>query len=283
MRALAGRLDLCSINTATLGYQLPIEQTIDAVAGAGFGAIAPWRRELEGKSAERVGKQIRDAGLKVSGYCRSTYIPAASREQFLANIEDNRRALDQAAALGAACFVMVVGGLPEGSKDLAGARQQLHDGTALLLEHARGRGVPLALEPLHPMYAADRACLNTLEQALDLCVALDPARSGALGVAVDVYHVWWDPKLAAQIARAGREGLLLAFHVCDWLVPTRDMLLDRGMMGDGVVDLQRIRGWMEDAGYAGPVEVEIFSQGNWWKRPAADTLAVCAERLQTIC
>jgi len=283
MRALAGRLDLCSINTATLGHRLPIERTIDAVAGAGFGAIAPWRRELEGKSAEQVGRRIREAGLKVSGYCRSTDICAATQAQFLANIEDNRRALDQAAALGAACFVMVAGGLPEGSKDLAGARQQVHDGTALLLEHARSQGVALALEPLHPMYAADRACLNTLEQALDLCAALDPSHSAGLGVALDVYHVWWDPKLEAQIARAGRDARLLAFHVCDWLVPTRDLLLDRGMMGDGVVDLPRMRSWIERAGYAGPVEVEIFSQNNWWKRPVSDTLAVCAQRLQSVC
>ena len=283
MRNLAGRLDLCSLNTATLGYRLPIEQTIDAVAGAGFGAIAPWRRELEGNSIEQVTRRIRDAGLKVSGYCRSTDLTAATQQEFQASVEDNRHAVDQAAALGAACFVLVAGGLPEGSKDLAGARQQLHDGVALLLEHARAQGVSLALEPLHPMYAADRACLNTLEQALDLCAALDPTPSGSLGVAVDVYHVWWDPRLEAQIARAGRERRLLAFHVCDWLVPTRDMLLDRGMMGDGCVDLPRIRSSMEAAGYAGAVEVEIFSQDNWWKQAVSDTLAVCAQRLQEVC
>jgi sugar phosphate isomerase/epimerase len=282
VRALAQRLDLCSINTATLGYQLAIEHTIDAVARAGFGAIAPWRRELEGHSAAQVGRQLRQAGLKVSGYCRSTYLPAATREQFRANIEDNRRAVDQAAELGAACFVMVVGGLPEGSRDLADARAQLREGTGMLLEHARRAGVPLALEPLHPMYCADRSCLSTLEQALDLCDTLDPARTGMLGVAVDVYHVWWDPQLPEQIARGGRDGRLLAYHVSDWLVPTRDMLLDRGMMGDGVIDLARIRGWMEDSGYAGPVEVEIFSQENWWARPVAETLAVCAERLQSV-
>jgi sugar phosphate isomerase/epimerase len=230
-----------------------------------------------------VSRRIRDAGLEVSGYCRSTYIPAATREQFLANIEDNRRAVEQAAELGAACFVMVVGGLPVGSKDLADARTQLLEGTGMLLEHARKAGVPLALEPLHPMYCADRSCLSTLEQALDMCDTLDPGSTGMLGVAVDVYHVWWDPKLEAQIARAGRSNRSLAFHVCDWLVPTRDMLLDRGMMGDGVVNIPRIRGWMEGSSYAGPVEVEIFSQDNWWKRPAADTLAVCAERLQTVC
>jgi sugar phosphate isomerase/epimerase len=283
VRSLTQRLDLCSINTATLGYQLPIEQTIDLVARAGYGAIAPWRRELEERPASRVGRQIREAGLKISGYCRSTYIPAAARAQFLANIEDNRRAVDQAAELEAACFVMVVGGLPAGSKDLADARAQLLEGTGLLLEHARQAGVRLALEPLHPMYCADRSCLSTLEQALDLCDALDPGRGGELGVAVDVYHVWWNPELQTQISRAGRDGRLLAYHVSDWLVPTRDMLLDRGMMGDGVIDLPRIRGWMESSGYAGPVEVEIFSRDDWWTRPATQTLTACAGRLQSVC
>ena len=291
MRTLAGRLDLCSINTATLGYRAPIETTIEAVARAGFGAIAPWRRELEGKSAAQVSRCIHQAGLKVSGYCRSTYIPAATRERFLANVEDNRRAVDEAAELQAACFVIVVGGLPEGSKDLTGARRQVLEGISLLLEHARLNGVPLAIEPLHPMYCADRSCLSTLEQALDLCEALDPGSERtpertserALGVAVDIYHVWWDPKLEAQIARAGRAGRLLAFHVSDWLVPTRDMLLDRGMMGDGVVDIARIRACMEASGYLGPVEVEIFSQDDWWKRPAREVLSVCAERLQRAC
>jgi hypothetical protein len=147
--------------------------------------------------------------------------------------------------------------------------------------------MPLAIEPLHPMYAADRACVNTIEQALDLCEALDPppgvgnaAPSGALaalGVAVDVYHVWWDPKLEAQIARAG-QARLHAFHVCDWLVPTRDLLNDRGMMGDGVIEIQRIRGWMESAGFAGYSEVEIFSAENWWKRPTDEVMATCIER-----
>jgi sugar phosphate isomerase/epimerase len=283
VRALAGRLDLCSVNTATLGHQTPIEQTIEAVARAGFGAIAPWRRELEGESALRIGNRIRDAGLKVSGYCRSTYITAADRAAFEANLEDNRHALDEAKELAAACFVTVVGGLPGGSKDLAGARAQMVEGAGRLLEHAKAAGVALALEPLHPMYCADRACLSTLEQALDVCELLDPAGSGSIGVAVDVYHVWWDPALEAQIARAGKRGRLLAFHVCDWLVPTRDLLLDRGMMGDGVVDIAQIRGWIERAGYSGPVEVEIFSQDNWWKRPPGETLRVCAQRLQSVC
>jgi sugar phosphate isomerase/epimerase len=283
MRQLAGRLDQCSINTATLGYQDPIERTIDAVAGAGFGAISPWRRELEERSAVQVARRIRDAGLKVSGYCRSTYIPAADRAQFLANVEDNRRAVDQAAQLSAACFVMVVGGLPQRSKDLADARAQLRDGMALLLDHARSAGVALALEPLHPMYCAERSCLSTLEQALDLCDLLDPQCTGVLGVALDVYHTWWDPKLHAGIERAGRDRRLLAYHVSDWLVPTRDLLLDRGMPGDGVIDLPRIREAVEDAGYGGAVEVEIFSRDDWWRRSAQEILSVCAQRLQSVC
>jgi sugar phosphate isomerase/epimerase len=141
--------------------------------------------------------------------------------------------------------------------------------------------MPLAIEPLHPMQAAERACINTLEQALDLCDALDPARSGMLGVALDIYHVWWDPKLEQQIARAGRERLL-AYHVCDWLTPTRDLLNDRGMMGDGVVELRKIRGWVEAAGFGGFSEVEIFSALDWWQRTGEETLATCIERHRSV-
>jgi sugar phosphate isomerase/epimerase len=197
--------------------------------------------------------------------------------------EDNLRALDEACALDARCLVLVVGSLPGAlagrpmHRDLALAREQVAEGIAWLLDEARTRSVPLAIEPLHPMYAADRACVNTMSQALDLCDALDPSHSGALGIAVDAYHVWWDPQLEAQIERAGRERLL-AFHVCDWLVPTTDLLEDRGMMGDGVIDLQRLRGWVERAGYAGFSEVEIFSRSNWWQRAGGEVLDTCIER-----
>lgn len=272
------------MNTATLGFRAPIRDSIEAIARAGFGAIAPWRRELAGEDVKAVARAIRDAGLGVSGYCRSTDIPAATPDAFRAGLDLNRWAIDEAATLGAACFVMVVGGMPEGSRDLPGAREQVREGIAVLAEHARGVGVRLALEPLHPMYAADRACLNTLEQALDLCTALEPAHDGAptLGVAVDVYHVWWDPNLFRDIARAGAGRRLLAFHVCDWRRETRDMLNDRGMMGDGVIDIPAIRAAVEGAGYDGAVEVEIFSAADWWLRPAEETLAVCAERFATV-
>jgi sugar phosphate isomerase/epimerase len=283
MRNLQGRLDLCSVNTATLGHREPLSVTIDRVAAAGFGGIAPWRHEVENANVDELARQIRDVGLSVTGYCRSTYLPATSREQFAANIDANKAALHDAATLGARCFVMVVGGLPEGSRDLHGARAQVIEGIGELLETARDCGVPLALEPLHPMYAADRAVINTLAQALDICAELDPDHAGNLGVALDIYHCWWDPALRASIARAGQDDRLLAFHVCDWLRETRDLLLDRGMMGDGVVDLSDIRRRVEHAGYDGLVEVEIFSKENWWRRDPDEVLRICAERLQSVC
>src|SRR5215510_10876172 len=198
---------------------------------------------------------------------------AAGRQR---QIDDNKRAVDEAAALGADALVLVVGGLPEGSRDIAGTRSMVRDGIAALLPHARASKIPLAIEPLHPMYAADRACVNTLEQALDLCDALGEG----VGVAIDTYHCWWDPKLDAQIARAGKR--ILAHHICDWLVPTRHLLLDRGMMGDGVIDFRPIRHAIEAAGYSGPQAVEILSE-TWWQRPGEEVLKLCIERYNSRC
>lgn len=280
---LEDRLDRCSINTATLGHRLPIEQTLELIARAGFGHIAPWRRDLEGRNLKQTRRQLLDCGLKVNAYCRSTYLPAATRPAFESALDDNRKAIEEAAELQAECFIMVVGGLPEGSRDLPAAREQVSEGLALLLEHARQHQVALALEPLHPMYAADRSCLSTLEQALDLCDALEPDGYQSLGVAIDAYHCWWDPKLNQQIKRAGKQQRILGLHLSDWLVPTRDLLLDRGMMGDGVIDLRGLRHQVEAAGYQGAIEVEIFSRDNWWQREPAQVLHTCAQRLQQLC
>jgi sugar phosphate isomerase/epimerase len=282
-----------SINTATVRGAGTLDRIIECCVRHGIRAISPWRDQVHAIGLERTAELVREHTLKLSGYCRGGMYPAIDAAGRRRAIDDNRRAIDEARALDAACLVLVVGSLPgalEGrpqSKDLFAARSDVHDGIAATLEHARAADMPLAIEPLHPMYAADRACVNTLEQALELCDAIDPATGeapgggtrtrAALGVAVDVYHVWWDPKLEAQIARAGRERLL-AFHVCDWLVPTRDLLNDRGMMGDGVIDIPRIRGWVEAAGFDGYSEVEIFSSENWWKRPEDDVLATCIER-----
>ena len=278
VRELSQHLNSCSVNTATLGFQAPIGDVIEAVASAGFGVIAPWRREIEGHGVNAIARQIRDAGLALSGYCRSTYMPAASAQEFEENIGTNKRALDDAAILGAPAFVMVVGSLPSGSKDLQAARQQVKDACSELADYAGSIGVKLALEPLHPVYAADRSCLTLLSEALDWC---DEIASPWVGVAIDCYHVWWDPNLKRDIARAGNDRRILAFHVCDWLVPTTDILNDRGMMGDGVIDIRAIRAAVEASGYEGAVEVEIFSSANWWKREMQDILAACRERLLT--
>ncbi len=280
-RDLARRPELLSINTATVRAQWTLPQIIEGCAAQGITAISPWRDQVAQCGLDVAASLIRRHGMRLSGYCRGGMFPAADAAGRQAAHDDNRKAVDEALALGAECLVLVVGGLPAGSKDIAGARSQVRDGIARLLDYVRPLGMKLAIEPLHPMYAADRACVNTLGQANDICAAL--GGEGGLGVAVDVYHVWWDPDLQRQIARAGQGGWLYAFHVCDWLVPTRDLLLDRGMMGDGVIDIPQIRGWMEAAGYDGAVEVEIFSAENWWKRDPAEVLRVCRERVASAC
>jgi len=283
MRDFSGDHRWLSINTATVRAQWPLDRIVLECATRGIRAISPWRDQVAAAGIDRIAGLLQDTGIELSGYCRGGMFPAADAEGRQRALDDNRRAVDEARALNARCLVLVVGGLPgalsgrAAHKDIAAARHDVRDGIAATLDYARQVGMPLAIEPLHPMYAADRACVNTMEQALDLCDALDPQRSGALGVALDVYHVWWDPKLQAQIERAGRERLL-AFHVCDWLLPTRDLLNDRGMMGDGVIDIPRIRGWVEAAGYAGYSEVEIFSSEDWWKRPGGEVLDTCIDR-----
>lgn len=277
MRDLAANPDLLSLNTATVRERWTLPQIIEGCARHDIRAIAPWRDQVAACGLDAVAKLVRTHGLRVNGYCRGGMFPAADAAGRAKAAEDNRRAADEALALGAECLILVVGGLPAGSRDIAGARQQVGDGIAALLDYARPQGMTLAIEPLHPMYAADRACVNTLAQANDLCDALGEG----VGVAVDVYHVWWDPALEREIARAGRR--ILGFHVCDWLVPTSDMLLDRGMMGDGVIDIPKIRGWVEATGYRDCVEVEIFSANTWWKRDPDEVLRTVRERYATVC
>jgi len=265
---------LLSINAATVRAQWTLPRIIDGCARHGIRGIAPWRDQVADFGLEQTARLVKTHGLTVTGLCRGGFFTGKGW------VEDNRRAIGEAHVLGAQCLVLVVGGLLPESKDLSLSRERIRDGIAVILPEARQAGVQLAIEPLHPMQAAERACINTLEQALDLCEELDGAAKGpscALGVAVDVYHTWWDPKLEAQIRRAGKKRLL-AYHICDWLVPTRDLLNDRGMMGDGVIDLPRIRSWMEGAGYAGFHEVEIFSELDWWKRSGDEVLATCKQR-----
>jgi len=264
-----------SINQATTRPQWTLRQAIEGYARQEVRGIAIWRDKLAELGTAAARRLLSDHGMTVTGLCRGGLFPAADPAGRRAAIDDSKRAIEEAEALGARCVVVVAGGLPAGSKDLAGARTMVAEGLDAILPFARSAGVPLAIEPLHPMYAADRCCVNTLRHANDLCEAL----GDGIGVAVDVYHVWWDPDLAAEIARAGKKRLL-AFHICDWLVPTRDLLLDRGMMGDGVIDIPLIRSWMEGAGYDGFHEVEIFSKDDWWQRDPHEVVRICRERHQ---
>jgi sugar phosphate isomerase/epimerase len=275
-----------SLNTATVRKQGDLAQIVDACAHHGIRAIDPWRDQVSAIGLDRAAKVVRDAGLELSGYCRGGMFTSdvAHRNDVR---DDNRRCVDEAKALGAPCVVLVVGGLPQysrpgsaPSKDIVAARAQIDDALAEMLDYAGQASMPLAIEPLHPAYAADRACVNTTRHALDICDRLDPKRTGALGVALDVYHVWWDPELKLQIARAGNDRLL-AFHVCDWLVPTKDILNDRGMMGDGVIDIKSVRGAVEAQGFAGYSEIEIFSN-DWWDKPIDEVLRTCIERHRSV-
>jgi sugar phosphate isomerase/epimerase len=286
MRDFSGDHRWLSLNTATVRKQGDLVQIIDACARHGIRAIDPWRDQVAGVGLDRAARAIRDAGLELSGYCRGGMFTADAARRIEAR-DDNRRAIDEAKALGAPCIVLVAGGLPQysrpgssASKDILAARGQVHDGLAEMLDYARQVKMPLAIEPLHPAYAADRACVNTTRQALDLCDALDPQRSGALGIALDVYHIWWDPEMLPQIARTGKDRLL-AFHVCDWLVPTKDILNDRGMMGDGVIDIKSVRSAVEAQGFTGYSEIEIFSQ-DWWGRPMDEVLQTCIARHRSV-
>ena len=255
-----------SLNTATVRKQWTLAQIIDGCARHGIRGISPWRDQIAAMGLKEAVKAIRSNDLKVTGLCRGGFFAEKNWK------DDNLRAIEEAQVLGAPALILVVGGMPGGSRDLAGARQHIQQCIAEVLPEARKAGVPLAIEPLHPMQVT-RAAVNTLEQALDMCDALGPG----VGVAVDVYHVWWDPKLATQIARAGDR--ILGYHVCDWLPNTRELFNDRGMMGDGVIDLPLIRSWVEAAGYAGFQEVEIFSDLDWWKRDPDEVLRICKERL----
>lgn len=256
-----------SLNTATVRKQWALAQIIDGCARHGIRGISPWRDQVAQMGLKEACASIKANDLTVTGLCRGGFFADKNWK------DDNLRAIEEAHALGAPALILVVGGMPPGSKSISSFRDHIQSCIAEVLPEARKAGIPLAIEPLHPMQVT-RAAVNTLEQALDMCDALGPG----VGVAVDVYHVWWDPKLREQLARAGRR--ILGYHICDWLPQTRDLFNDRGMMGDGVIDLPLIGGWVQKAGYTGFQEVEIFSDLDWWKRDADEVLKTCKERLR---
>ncbi|MEQ8934146.1 MAG: sugar phosphate isomerase/epimerase family protein [Silicimonas sp.] len=266
-----------SINTATTRRQWGVVEAAENYARLGVTGIAPWRDQIAECGLASAIRAIRDNGLRVTGLCRGGMFPQPDRTSFAANLDDNRRAIAEAHELSSDCLVLVCGGLPEGSRDIEGARAMVAEAIALLLPEAQAAGVRLAIEPLHPMYAADRNCINTLGQALTLCEKLAPEDpNGWLGVALDVYHVWWDPALEDMLNRLDPVRLH-AFHICDWRRTTRDLLCDRAMMGDGVIDIERIARNVGALGFEGLPEVEIFSN-DWWAVDPCDVVATCLER-----
>jgi sugar phosphate isomerase/epimerase len=249
-----GRLCVHTITTKPWA----IDRAADEYAAAGVKGITVWRDTLEGRDIGKTGDRLRSLGLEIVSLCRGGFFPNPDEAGRRAALDDNRRAIDEAAALGAPMIVLVCGAVPR--QPLEVSRDQIRAGIEAVLPHAEANGVRLAIEPLHPMYADDRSAISTMKQANDLAEAVG---SPSVGVAVDVYHLWWDPDLRAEIARCGRAGRLFAFHVCDWKTPTEDLLLDRGLMGEGCIDLRAIRGWVEATGFRGYNEVEIFSKKHW--------------------
>lgn len=245
----------------------PIEVAMDQYAAAGIGGITVWRQALEGRNIAQVGDDLRARNLEIVSLCRGGFFPNKTSEGRAEAIEENRRAIREAAELGAPLVVLVCGAVP--GQPLADSRKQIADGIAAVLPLAEELNIRLGIEPLHPMYADDRSAINTMASANSVCDELDHP---LVGLAVDAYHVWWDPDLASQISLTGEKNRLFAFHICDWLTPTTDLLNDRGLMGEGCIDLKGMRALVEAAGFTGCHEVEIFSN-RWWATDQDEFLA----------
>ncbi|MFK7764332.1 MAG: sugar phosphate isomerase/epimerase family protein [Roseobacter sp.] len=271
-----------ALNTATLGHNLdgygagwPVERVIDACAERGMGGIAFWRREV-GARATEIGDRVRAAGMEVAGLCRTPYLTGSECPEDWQ--DDAKASIDMAAGLGTNVLTVVTGGTQPDTKGIWESQKILAERVAVLAPYAAKRGVNLALEPLNPMFGGNRTCIFTVQDALNICELVSAPN---VGIAVDVYHVWWDSALAESCAKAGTR--ILSFHLCDWLENTQDMLLGRGMMGDGIADLKSIRCAVENAGYNGLCEVEIFSADIWWRKDPEAVLDCMVKRFRTTC
>ncbi|WP_336643522.1 sugar phosphate isomerase/epimerase family protein [Microbacterium sp. MMO-113] len=261
-----------SINQATVKHA-DLATALRVTAAAGVEAIGLWREPVQAVGLDVAARMLADSGLRFTTHCRGGFFTLPAGPERDAALDDNRRAIGEAATLAAAgaegstaVLVLVAGGLPEGSRDLVGARERVRDAIGTLAEDARAAGVTLAIEPLHPMYASDRAVVSTLGQALDIAADFDPA---VVGAAVDTFHIWWDPQVLDQIARAGREGRIATYQVCDWKTPlAADPLLSRHYPGDGVIDFSALTRAVQDTGYDRDIEVEIFHADVWADDPA---------------
>ncbi|MCF4138431.1 sugar phosphate isomerase/epimerase [Streptomyces sp. Tue 6430] len=267
-------LERFSINQMTV-KQLSLPELVAACTDLGVGNVGLWREPVQAYGVAETAKLVRDAGLTVTTLCRGGFLTAADPDGRAAALADNRRAVDEAATLGTEVLVLVSGGLPPGSKDLHGARERIADALAELGPYAEDHGVRLAIEPLHPMYASDRCVVSTLTQALDIAERF-PAHQ--VGVTVDTYHIWWDDRAPAEIARAGASGRIHTFQLADWTTPLPEGVLNgRGQIGDGAIDMRAWQGHVEAAGYTGAIEVELFNDA-LWARDGREVLAETAAR-----
>ena len=267
---------LLSLNQVTL-MQCSLEEVIAAMARHEVRAISIWRDKLHACGLAKAQKLLKDEGFAVSGLCFGGLITSPDAGEAAKAMDEVRRAIDDTAAVEARCLVFVAGGVDPRDKDIKATRTRALERMAELVPYARAAKVTLGLEPLHPMICATRSVVSTMGIANDWCDALDA--EDVVGIAVDTYAVWWDPNLEAEIKRAGKR--ICAFHINDWLTDTQDVRLDRGMMGDGVIDIPGIRRMVEATGYAGHREVEIFSARNWWKRDPDEVIRIIKERYQT--
>jgi sugar phosphate isomerase/epimerase len=266
-----------AIHQVTFMRQWNHEQCVEGLARAGIPRTAVWHEKMAEVGVAKASRLMRDSGVKAVALCASGFLALRDDSKFQARLDDNRRLIEAAAELGAPNLVFVPGGLEDGDKDLEFTRVRGLEGLSLLIPDARAAGVRLALEPLHPMVASLRSAVTTMEEANDWLDELDA--DDALGIALDTYAVWWDRNLAREIARAGKR--ICCYHISDWLQDTRDIRLDRGMMGDGVIDFLYIRGLLENVGFDGFYEVEIFSERDWWQRDPEDVIRIIRERYRT--
>ena len=267
-----------SVNQQTV-RQLSVPDLVDGCAAAGISGVGLWRDPVREFGAARAAKTVRDAGITVTSLCRGGFFTASDPVERAAALADNRAAVDEAAALGTATLVLVSGGLPSGSRDIAGARERVVDAIAELTPYAAERGIRLAVEPLHPMFASDRCVVSTLGQALEIARRFPAER---VAVVIDTYHLWWDDRVPGQIAQAGAEGRIAAFQLADWVTPLPEgVLLGRGQLGDGCIDLRSFREQVDAAGYAGPIEVEVFNPV-LWARDGREVIAETAQRFRAL-
>lgn len=268
-------IEKLAINQGTI-KQWSLEQAVDGIVRHNVPAIGIFRDKLAECGVAKGAKLVRDAGLAVTSLCAGGRFAPAIGDAWIDIIDDNRRAIEETHALGAGCLVVIGGGLPPASKDLPGARARIRDGLAEILPDANAAGVTIAIEPQHPMSAADRGCISTLAQANDIRDSLRTVPGGEdVGIVFDMYHLWWEPDLEDQIARAA--GRIRLVQVCDWLNPTTATRFQRGMMGDGIVDIPRLREAIEATGYDGFNEIEIFSE-HWWQQDPDELVRICIER-----